>query len=363
MKALAEALAVKPPRNINAFEAFEDDGDDEHFQSACIEEIDRYRRIDEWIPSYHNILSTTALDCKRILAKAGVLKPSPAEFLEYTPEETSDHLRLNAFENLMGLGFANHDAILRWFLFVLGNDPSPFVRDNMLRILGKTLGSIAIGEHLEAAKAQAAQHDGLVIEQEASTEARQLDIARKQTVEGALNALKDEMSSNLVLKTEIWNAITSPALTIRQLGELLDICDILYTPETSMTVRLRYPRYWTCSKIGKGKLLFAPSSRVRTTLIPKQRPMLTIAPPAPPPNIKRENSIPGPPMAPPLSAIPPLKLKLGGPKKPPLQGLTTIPTSVEPMPPTPGGESQEGPPKLKIKFKGLKATAAGNPAP
>lgn len=361
MKALAEALAAKAPPNINAFDGFEDNGDDEHFHNACIEEIDRYRRIDEWIPSYHNVLSTTALDCKRILARAGIIKANPLDFLEYTPDGTSEHLRLNAFENLMSLGLARHDAILRWFLFVLATDPSPYVRDNMLRIFGRVLGSIAIGEHLEAVEAQESQQDGLVIEQEASTEARQAGIARKQTIEGALNALKDELSSYPVLKTEIWNAITSPALSLTQMGELLEICDLLYTPEDSMVVALRYPHYWTCTKIGKGKILFSRSPRVRTTLLPKRRPVLFVAPPAPP-NIKRENSNPNPAMPPPPAHVP-RKLKFGAPKKPSMAIGTSTSASVEPVPPTPGGTSQgEGPKlKIKIKFEGMKGSPVGSP--
>ena len=360
MRALAEALAVKPPIKAHALDGFEDDGDDEHFLNACLEEIDRHRRIDEWIPSYHNVLSTTALDCKTLLARAGVIDSVPADFLQYTSEGTSECLRLNAFENLMSLQLVRSDAILRWFLFVLGNDPSPHVRDRMISIFGKTLGSVALGEHLEAAKEQEAQHDGLIIEQEASTEARQTDLARKQTVEGALNALKDELSSNSVLKDALWNAITTPALSIHQMGELLDICDLLYTPETSAVVVLRYPRYWKCSKIGKGKLLFTRSSRVRTTPIPKRRPPPPSIP-LPLSNSKRENSHPHTAMLPP-PAHQPLKLKLGGPKKLSLSGGPSTPAGNDSVPPSPAG-SEGGKLKIKLKIGGPKGGGAGSPHP
>ena len=358
MRALAEALAVRPSPTVRAFDDFEDDGDNENFHNACLDEIDRYRRIDEWIPSYHNILSTTALDCKRILAKAGIINIRPADFLQYTPDGTSEYLRLKAFENLMTLGMVKNDAILRWFLFVLGTDPSSYVREHMVHILGRTLGATAIGEHLEVAKAQESQEDGLVIEQESSTEARQADLARKQTVLGALNALKDELSSNLVLKTEIWNAITSPTLSLQQMGDLLDICDLLYTPETSMVVALKYPRYWTCKKIGKGKVLFSPSSRIRTTPMPKRPKLLPPSQPAPQPSIKRENSIPAHAMG------PPLKLKFGGPKRPALQ-KTPSASSVDSAPASRegsvGGEPSK--PKLKLSFSKLKGLGGGQGSP
>ena len=342
MRALAEALASKPPFSANDLDDFEDNGgDDQSFLDACLEEIDRHRRIDEWIPSYHNVISTTALDCKRLLGKSGIIQAKPADFLQYTPDGTSDHLRLGAFSNVMALGFVKNDAILRWFLFVLGTDPSPYIRENMLRIFGKALGALAVGEHSEIAKEQAAQLDSLVIEQEATTEARQADIARKQTVEGALNALKNELSANQVLKTELWKAIESTTLSLHQLGELLEICGWLYEPDPKIVVVLPYPRYYECKNLGKGKLLFTRSSRVRTR-IPQRKP---IAAPSQP-SLKRENSNPS------NNTQPPLKLTFK-PKKPPLQstGLASSVTSVESIPPSPVVEGEVAKPKLKIKFK------------
>ena len=348
MKALAETLASKPPFPANEDDDFEDNGgDNQSFLDACLEEIDRHRRIDEWIPSYHNIISTTALDCKRILAKAGIVQSKAADFVQYTPDGTSEYLRLSAFSNVMVLGFAKNDAILRWFLFVLSTDPSPFIRENMLRIFGKTLGSLAMGEHLEVTKDQAAQLDSLVIEQESTTEARQADLARKQTVEGALNALRGEVSANPVLRTELWKAIESSTLSLRQLGELLDICSWLYEPDPKMIVVLKYPRYWQSRNLGKGKILFTRTSRVRTT-IPLRKPIAAAAPPPPPPqpSTKRENTNSN-------ESGQPRKLIMKQPKKPALQNTAPASsvTSVESIPPSPVVEGEISKPKLKIKFK------------
>lgn len=253
MSALAESLSSKPAPNSDGFEVEidDDEGDDLRFHNACLDEIDRYRRIDEWIPSYHNILSTTALDCKRLLIKAGAASFDPKEFIQYTREGTTANLRINAFSNLMDLGMFRVEAIMRWFLFVLGTDPSPYVRDQMFRLLGRTLGAIAIGETSEPTTAEMARQDDLIIEQETSTDVRKADLARKKTVQGALEALKVELSTNEALKKSLWGAITSPQITIREIGELLDICNHLYTPESSMIVVLKYPRYWKCVKTGK----------------------------------------------------------------------------------------------------------------
>lgn len=256
MSALAEALCSKPAPSDDTFEMDIDDGDDLRFHRTCLDEIDRYRRLDEWIPSYHNILSTTALDCTRLLAKAGTMQTNPADFLQYTQDGTSDELRLNAFSNLMDLGMCKSNAILRWFLFVLGTDPSPYIREQLFRIFAKALGGIAIGDTSSPETAAAMQNEGLIIEQESSTEARQADLARKQTVIGALAALKDEMASNAVLKEALWEATTSPAISLKEMGNLLLVCSLLYAPETSMQVKLKYPRYWKCRNNGK---VFTPT--------------------------------------------------------------------------------------------------------
>ena len=358
MKALAEAVATKPAPTTHNVDDFEDDnGDDQHFHMACLEEIDRYRRIDEWIPSYHNILSTTALDCKQILAKAGIVDVRASDFLQYTPDGNSEYLRLNAFANLMDIGITKKDPVFRWFLFVLGTDPSTYVREHMIALFGKTLGAIAIGENSEAAVAKASQYDNLIIEQDSSTEERKAELARKQTVHGALSALKTELGANDVLKKELWNAIKSPTLSLQQMWELLEICDLLYLPKSEMVISLKYPRYWQCKKVGKGKVLFSRTDRVRTNLAPKRQLPPPIATTFQPPPTKREHS--GTNMLPPNP-----QRKLFKPPKKPMVQTAKSSSSVESVPQSPGagvgaegegGEEQ----KIKLTFSPLKAGGSG----
>ena len=253
MSCLAEAIASIPIPTTEEYNANEDEGDGLKFHKACLEEIDRYRRLDQWIPSYHNTLSIAALECQTKFVKAGLARIKLADFLQYTQNECFDDLRIGAFGGLLELGMFRNDDILRWFLFVLGTDPSPYSREHMLRLFGKTLGSIAIGEVHMTATASVPQQDGLIIEQESSTEARRADLARTQTIVGAVAALKEELRGSVVLKQALWEAIESPVLTLREIGELLLICQNLYTPETSMLVVLRYPRFMKYSRLIKVK--------------------------------------------------------------------------------------------------------------
>ncbi|KAL9606039.1 MAG: hypothetical protein Q9179_000772 [Wetmoreana sp. 5 TL-2023] len=359
MEALSEAMASKPPPGgdfDNEFAFPENDGDDLRFHRSCLEEIDRYRRTDEWLPSHHNILSRTALDSTRILSLANVVETNPANLIQYTRDGTADELRLNAFDNLLQMGLFNHNAVLRWFLFALGTDPSPFFRANASHLFGRFLGGLAIGQKSEE---RPVEKDALIIEQEDSTLARKADLARRKTVQGALAALKGEVQANETLKRGLWTAISSSAISFRELKGLLDICSWVYDSESSMVVVLKYPRYWQCNKIGKGKLRFSQTSRIRTKPMAKRLPPTApLQQPVPSaqssPTIKREDSgSTATVMAPPAPPTQQRKPLFKPPRRPSevseasmREGGTSARTSPTITTPTEGEK-----PKLKIKLK------------
>lgn len=273
-------------------ESSRDESDDDiDFHHGCLEEIDRYRRMDEWIPSFNNVLSTTALDCQRRLAKANAADFSLYDFLQYTREGTSDDLRISAFEAMMDLDLVKHDKVLRWFLIVLGSDPSPYLREHMLRLFGKLLAALAIGEiSISSTNIRSGnegvteENDGLIIENDGltientSTDARKKYVDRRKTVTGALEALKEEIGGNETLRKGLWAAISSPAISLQQMGQLIDICSLLYTPNSSLIITLRFPRYWKCRHLGKGQLSFTHSARIRKTPMPQRQPPAPTAP-------------------------------------------------------------------------------------
>ena len=258
MSSLAEAMSTKSPPVEDLNYMIEDDGDDLHFHKACLEEIDRYRRSDEWIPSYTNVLSRTALECKLQLSQTSTIALDLSDFLQHTRDGTADDLRLSAFANLVKIGLLNKASCLRWFLLVLGTDPSPYIRGKMLRLFGQMLGSVAIGEDSKP-EADKAEQDSLIIEQETTTEARKVGLERKQNVPRALQALITEISGNEALKQGLWAAVTSPVISLQEMAELLEICSLLYRPVRSLVVVLKYPSYWRCKHTGKVRSSFINS--------------------------------------------------------------------------------------------------------
>ena len=304
-------MAANPPLDTDNMELGDDGGDNIQFHEACLEEIDRYRRLDQWIPSYHNILSTTALDCKARLMKAGAIPTMAADFLQYTRDGCLSSLRLNAFSNLVDLGLIRKIPIIKWFLFALSNDLSPYIRSNLLSLFGQVLGSIAIGEEPPPHRQPKVQAGGLIIEQESSTDARQADLARKQTVQGALEALRREFGQHPAFKAALWQAVESPMLSLDELFELLHICSMLYDPVNSQRLLLYHPRYWYIINHGKrlvpakdsatsGRevpyhaIQFKRSTRPRTSKLPS---LWTPAVRTTTPSLKRQrsNSTAGPP--------------------------------------------------------------------
>jgi transcription initiation factor TFIID subunit 2 len=241
---------------VFALEDVDDDDDPEphQFRDTVIEELDRFRRSDEWINSYHNIYTTTVLDCKWKLMKAGVIPQDPMEFAQYLHDGTSDHVRIKAWGALIDLGYITDDAVAAFLLNVLSTDSSPYVRSQLLQIFCLGLAGIALDEH-KVAESPLAGADGegemLIIEEEVSSNARKDYFARTTSIDGALRALKLELKDNSSIKEAIWIAVQSSALSPHEEYDLLDICWALYAPKDSLVIKLRYPRVWRVENHGK----------------------------------------------------------------------------------------------------------------
>lgn len=258
MKALADSvIPVKQEQEGLAFAYAEDEDEDElaKFRRDALEEIERYRRMDEWILSYQNIYTRTALDCKKALMKAKIIPQNPAELFAYTHDGTMDLVRLEAFEGMTELGCLSNDNLLRYFLTVMSTDTSPFVRRKLYEIFFIWLGAVALGEYSKATESpipeQDMDGDTLIVEDIVSQEAKKALIARTTSIEGALKALREELKDNEVLKQAIWDAVKSPFITAPEQVDFLDVCFILYDPVESMKIVMKYPRYYKAKYLGK----------------------------------------------------------------------------------------------------------------
>ncbi|GJP90240.1 transcription initiation factor TFIID subunit TSM1/127kD [Aspergillus niger] len=291
MESLCHAMLGKPERPSDEMDDFDmervlEAQAEEQLEKDAIAEIDRYRRMDEWSSSFQNIYSRAALRCQVRLMEAKILSLDIMQFLPYTRAGTYDLLRLDAFECLIELDIFRNPELLRWFIFTMSNDSSALIRCRLHNLFGKALAPVAFGRETKD-EAPASNTDNLIIEQESSTEVRQADLARRQTVTGALSALKKEISGDQMLKESLWAACNSSCIGILELSEFTDLCRVLYDAITTRMVTLKYPRYWSVKHLGKGRMHFVRSNKIRTTLTPSKD---TTAP-----KRKREEQGMGPP--------------------------------------------------------------------
>ena len=257
LAALAESVIprkVSDDAEVNLDDADEDDNEPREFLQAVIEELDRYRRMDEWISSYQNIYTTTVLDCKWKLMKAGVIEVDGLEFAKYIHDGTSDLVRIKAFEAMLDLGFITNTNVIAYMMNIMSSDTSPYVRRRLFEVFCLGLAVVAFGKGpdkpIEAATAEAIS-DGLVVEEDISTEYRKAHQIRTTTIAGALAGLKKDLQDNAALKEHIWTAVRSPKLTLNEQLALLEICGALYNPVESMELILKLPAYWKAEITGK----------------------------------------------------------------------------------------------------------------
>lgn len=276
----------------------DDDADVEfkHFIEKTIEEIDRFRRMDEWTGSYQNIWTTTALECKKILMKERVIPTAPLEYLQYLQDDNIDLVRITAFECLVELGMLSRPSILKFLLAAMSTDNSAFVRDRLFKIFCEGIASIALGEQAVKEKEAAPvveDESGLIIEQaEAITDARKEKAARKEDIHKALKALKEDLQGNVVLQQAMWKAFQSHVIGLDEKRRILDLCEAMFEPEDSLLVTVKYPSYWTCTRIPtpkpavvipgekpKKKCLTQFTQHYRTEPKKKPTPALPVLPP------------------------------------------------------------------------------------
>jgi transcription initiation factor TFIID subunit 2 len=240
------------------------------FKRAALNEIDRLRRIDEWIPSYRNLYTLASLRSLTRLIEAKVIPYKLAHFLRYTRSGNQDDVRLMAFECLINLGMLKNDQFLRYTFYSFASEPSHFVRERLWRIIGRGLGLIALGlTKGQGQRETLAQSNGLMILDDASNLAAPQALLPLDTVEGALASLQKELGENKGLQAAVIDALRSPYLNTKDFTELLDLCSRLYTASESLIVSLKLPKYWKVEHIGDAKLRFFQINKYRTTPAPK----------------------------------------------------------------------------------------------
>ena len=273
MEALCSAVLARSTRPVDPdsmdIDVLENEQAHRRIEQEFINEVDRYRRMDEWTGSFQNLYSRTALDCQQMLREGGIGQNSVLQFLQYTRPGNYDELRLKAYEILIRPSLFDDKSVLKYVLHSMVADTSPFLRQGISDAFGRALASRAIGS-AEEALTVVGQDDALAVDNDA-VESRKKRLARRKSMDGATLALREELGNNETLQDFLWKAISYSDIGERDLRPLLDFCRLLYEPVDSLKMSLNYPRYWGCERLAKVSSYTAVRRSTNANLFPSPR--------------------------------------------------------------------------------------------
>lgn len=179
-------------------------------------EIDKCQRLDSWLPSYHHMVTTTAIRQNELLIRLGFGRPRLDKLLLGTKPEIDPLIRLAAFQVLLNLGGYKEPLVLKYVFQTALRDSSAYIRYNLTRAIGTLLGVIAKdGEYTDNS------------EPKDLLKARQ-DALAKSSVRTSIPVVAEALGKYKNLQDEIWHALKGSSLGLVERKCLLDICAVLY---------------------------------------------------------------------------------------------------------------------------------------
>ena len=181
---------------------------DLRLKREALGEIERMRRIDEWIPSYRNVHTRAALRGLVDLMQLRIIPKRMTSFLPYTRPGNHDEVRLEAFDHLLNLRMMTNDSFICYIFSSLFNEPSAYFRDRLWRRIHRGLAAIALGEtKMERRQNGDVEMDGFTIDTGDSMIASRNEAMERSTVEGALSWMRTQLSGNKALESSIMEAL------------------------------------------------------------------------------------------------------------------------------------------------------------
>lgn len=206
MTALAKTLISAPkPHNDFDFTMEFEDVDALKTKEEAMKELERQQRMDQWKPSFRNIISQHALDIRKMFIEYGVNQPDLSIFLPYARDGTLDTLRVKAIECLVDLGGLKNPAILKLICGIMSYDKSPYIRRRAQVAFGRGLGLLATEDR--AVKTEPNDGNFMMMDDPVVNDNARRDALARETIEGAVVSLKKDLQGNTELKEALWDAI------------------------------------------------------------------------------------------------------------------------------------------------------------
>jgi transcription initiation factor TFIID subunit 2 len=271
--------------------------DSKQFASNLQTEINRLLKLDEWVPSYQNIISVCCIRQKVKLAAHGLIEVSFEDLMYFTLNKYADDIRVEAFKGLFVLGALKNKSILLYFLrTILLDNPSNAFKSKLIAAFIESICVAAIDgtpsslddpefqtyEKLRDSNTKIGTStltNMVIIEDSAVNEMdAKRDVFARATLNGAIELLRRDYAIGKGLKVVFWELMHSSLLSIYDRRNLFMICQILFKEIDRFIVRIPIPsvpinelkKKIIARNLGDGKVVLKREGRFKIQITSKK---------------------------------------------------------------------------------------------
>lgn len=213
--------------------------DQNEFVGKAIDEIDRCLRMDSWIPSSHNLITTTIIRRKENLVHGGFLAVKFEDLIQYTKPGNYTEVRLCAFHSLLNLGGIYDKMILHYFFSTILFDEFADLRTGLIKVLTEAIGRLALRGDFKIRENKAESF--MIVDDGSIMESRQ-HAQMRATVQGARTLVQEQLKNNISLRKGIMRLLGSKRVGLLDKRDLLDVCFVIDEPQNKYDITLSAPR-------------------------------------------------------------------------------------------------------------------------
>lgn len=253
------------------------------FINKVLLELDRYLRMDEWIPSYHKHVTVVILAEKTKMAIHGLIDLSFEDLLAFTLPEHYDEIRVVAIDGLLRLGGLKNASVLKYIFQMLELDSSHYVKRQIVERLVACVGEAGVHgisssvddeefeptveeEEQEQELGADGKRDVIIIEEATNNQfSARKEALDRTTYRGIVKLLRRDFGKGVGLQHEIWRGLHSMLVSVEAKKALFDVASVVFEPSSQMIIRLPVPRdkMLVAKYNGEGKITIFRQSKFK----------------------------------------------------------------------------------------------------
>ncbi|KAK0545629.1 hypothetical protein OC861_005196 [Tilletia horrida] len=260
VNALANSFVpVESPIHRRFIKAEEDPdaAGDESLLKEALDEVERLRELDVFIPSYHSVITIAALDWFSSMMMANIIPVDLQLFLNYTGQNQATPVREVAFASLLLMKGLHHKIVTPYLLAVLREDPSRHLRRSLARGICESLAvELACGEFgdsTECPPQMPAVEEGDAEEREMIKQAAELAAEKeyKAQTDSNFRTLRREIGRSAAVRDGFLGALLAPVPDTEVRWALIKVAEMLFKPaeekdlpfQPKVSVRVKLPTF------------------------------------------------------------------------------------------------------------------------